>query len=131
MIPSGPSEMISVAAVLLQLGLVPGAVIAVSGKAVKFPDQHDVKQLLIAVFYHLLKLRAVIRLSRNGTVDVVLDDGDAVLLSIRRAFTNLTLDGFFTLVVAGIAGVYHGSHGRHLTLHIIKRRTVLSKCSFV
>ena len=118
MIPSGPSEMISVAAVLLQLGLVPGAVIAVSGKAVKFPDQHDVKQLLIAVFYHLLKLRAVIRLSRNGTVDVVLDDGDAVLLSIRRAFTNLTFDGFFTLVVAGIAGVDYSGHGGHL--HFIR-----------
>ena len=28
-------------------------------------------------------------------------------------------------------GIDHGGHGRHLTLHIIKRRTVLSKCSFV
>ena len=70
-------------AVLLQLGLIPGTVVAVSGKAVKFPDQHNVKQLFVTVLYHLLELRAVIRLSRDGTVDVVLDDGDAVLLSIR------------------------------------------------
>ena len=117
--------------VLLQLGLVPGTVVAVPGKAVKFPDQHDVKQLLVAVFYHLLELRAVVRLGRDGTVNVVLDHRNAILFGIGRTFTNLAFNGFFTLVVAGIAGVYHGSHGRHLTLHIIKRRTVLSKCSFV
>ena len=117
--------------VLLQLGLVPGTVVAVPSKTVEFPDQNDVKQLLVAVLYHLLELRAVVRLGRDGTVNVVLDDGDAILFGIGRAFPNLTFDGFFTLVVARIAGVYHGSHGRHLTLHIIKRRTVLSKCSFV
>ena len=85
--------------VLLQLGLVPGTVIAVSGKTVQLPDQHDVKQLLVAVFYHLLELRAVVRLGRDGTVDVVLDDGDAVLLRIGSAFTNLAFNGFFALVI--------------------------------
>ena len=85
--------------VLLQLGLVPGAVIAVSGKAVKFPDQHDVKQLLIAVFYHLLELRAVVCLGRDSTVNVVLDDGDAILFRIGRALPNLTFNGFFALVI--------------------------------
>ena len=39
----------------------------------------------------------------------------AVFLGICRAFTNLTFDGFLTLVIAGIAGVNHGSHGKHLT----------------
>ena len=100
--------------VLLQLGLVPCAIVAVSGKAIKFPDQHDVKQLFIAVLNHLLELRAVVRLCRNGTVNVVLDDGDAVLFGIGRTFTNLAFNGFFALVVAGIAGVDHGSHGGHL-----------------
>jgi len=61
----------------------------------------------------------------------VLDDGDAVLFGIGRAFPNLTFDGFFALVIAGIAGVDHGGHGRHLHLYIIERRTVLSKQSFV
>jgi hypothetical protein len=85
--------------VLLQLGLVPGTVVAVSGKAVKFPDQHNVKQLFVTVLDHLLELRAVVRLGRDGTVNVVLDDSDIVFLGIRRTFTDLTLDGFFALVI--------------------------------
>ena len=108
-------------AVSLQLSLVPGTIVAVPGKTVKLPDQHDVKQLLVAVLYHLLELRAVIGLGGDGTVDVVLDDGDAVLLSIRRAFTDLTLDGFFALVVTGIAGVDYSGHGKHLSLYVNKR----------
>ena len=111
--------------VLLELGLIPGTVVAIPGKAVQLPDQHNVKQLLVAVLYHLLELRAVVRLGRDGTVNIVLDDGDAVLFSISRAFTNLPFDGFFTLVVTGIAGVDHSGHGRHLTLHIIERWNVL------
>ena len=104
--------------VLLQLGLVPGTVVAVPSKTVEFPDQNDVKQLLVAVLYHLLELRAVVRLDRDGTVNVVLDDSDAVFLSIRRAFPNLAFDGFFTLVVRGIASVDHSGHGEHL--HFIR-----------
>jgi len=69
--------------VLLQLGLVPCAVVAVPGKTVEFPDQNDVKQLLVAVFDHLLELRAIICFSRDGTINVVLDDGDIVLFGIR------------------------------------------------
>ena len=85
--------------VLLQLGLVPGTIIAVSGKTVELPDQHDVEQLFVAVFYHLLELRAIVRFGRDGTVDIVLDDGDAVLLRIGSAFTNLAFNGFFALVI--------------------------------
>ena len=85
--------------IFLQLGLIPGTVVAVPGKAVQLPDQHDVKQLFVAVFYHLLELRAVVRFCRDGTVDVVLDDGDAVLLRIGSAFTNLAFNGFFALVI--------------------------------
>ena len=85
--------------ILLQLGLVPGTVIAVPSKAVEFPDQHDVKQLFVAVFYHLLELRAIVRFGRDGTVDIVLDDGDAILFGISRTFPDLTFDGFFALVI--------------------------------
>ena len=105
-------------AVLLQLGLIPGTVVAVPGKTVQLPDQHNIKQLLVAVLYHLLKLRAVVCLGRDSTVDVVLNDGDVVSLGIRRTFTDLTLDGFFALVITGIAGVDHGGHGGHL--HFIR-----------
>ena len=44
------------------------SLIHISGKTVKLPDQHNVKQLFVAVFYHLLKLRAVVRFGRDGTV---------------------------------------------------------------
>ena len=85
--------------ILLQLGLVPGTIITVSGKAVQFPDQHNVEQLLVTVLDHLLELRAVVRLGRDSTVNVVLDDGDAVLFRIGCAFTNLAFNGFFALVI--------------------------------
>ena len=85
--------------ILLQLGLVPGTIITVSGKAVQFPDQHNVEQLLVTVLYHLLKFRAIVRLGRDSTVNVVLDDGDAVLFRIGCAFTNLAFNGFFALVI--------------------------------
>ena len=85
--------------ILFQLGLIPGTVVAVPGKTVQLPDQHDVKQLFVAVFDHLLKLRAVVRFCRNGTVNVVLDDGDAVLFRIGRALPDLAFDRFFTLVI--------------------------------
>ena len=117
--------------VLLQLGLIPGTVVAVPGKTVEFPDQHNVKQFLVAVFYHLLELRAVIGLGGDGTVDVVLDDGDAVLFGIGGTFPDLTFDGFFALVVRGIAGIDHGGHGRHLHLYIIERWNVHLKQCFV
>ena len=118
-------------AVLLQLGLIPGTVVAVPSKTVQLPDQHNVKQLLVAVLNHLLELRAVVRLGGDSTVNIVLDDGDAVFLGISRAFPDLAFDGFFALVVRGIAGIDHGGHGRHLTLHIIERWNVHLKQCFV
>ena len=117
--------------VLLELGLIPGTVVAIPGKAVQLPDQHNVKQLLVAVLYHLLELRAVVCLGRDGAINVVLDDGDAVLLGIGRAFPNLTFDGFFTLVITGIAGIDHSGHSKHLSLHVIERWSVHSKYCFV
>ena len=98
----------------LQLVLIVGRIIAVAGKAVEFPDQHDVKQPLFAVLDHLLEIRAVIGFGGKGAVNVVLDHGDTVFLGISRTFTNLAFDGFLTLVIAGIAGVDYGGHGRHL-----------------
>ena len=105
-------------AVLLQLGLIPGTVVAVPSKTVQLPDQHNVKQLLVAVLNHLLELRAVVRLGGDSTVNIVLDDGDAIFLGISRAFPDLAFDGFFALVVRGIASIDHGGHGGHL--HFIR-----------
>ena len=85
--------------VSLQLVLIMCRIVTVPGKTVELPDQHDVEQLFVAVFYHLLELRAIVRFGRDGTVDIVLDDGDAVLLRIGSAFTNLAFNGFFALVI--------------------------------
>ena len=117
--------------VLFQLVLVVHGIEPIPGKAVKFPDQNNIKQLLVAVLYHLLELRAIIRLGRDGAVNVVLDDSDVILFGIGRAFTNLAFDGFFALVITGIAGVDHSGHGKHLSLHVIERWSVLSKHCFV
>ena len=113
------------------MGLVPGTVVAIPGKAVELPDNDDIKDSALAVLNHLLELRSVVRFCRNGTVDVVLHHREAVLLGIGSAFPNLTFDGFFSLAVSEIASVDHGGHGRHLTLHIIERWSVLSKRCFV
>ena len=123
MMPSGPSEMISVADMSLtpfffSWVFVPGTVVAVPSKTVQLPDQHNVKQLLVAVLNHLLELRAVVRLGGDSTVNIVLDDGDAIFLGISRAFPDLAFDGFFALVVRGIASIDHGGHGGHL--HFIR-----------
>ena len=104
-----------------QLVLIVGRIIAVSGKAVEFPDQHDVKQPFLAVLDHLLEVWAVVGFGRERTVDVVLDDRDTVLFGVGGAFPNLPFDGFLALVVAGIAGVNHSGHGC-TSLFILRRR---------
>ena len=101
-------------AVPLQLGLVPGTVVAVSGKAVELPDNDDVKDATLTVLDHLLELRAVIGLGGDGTVNVMLHHREAVLFRIGGAFPDLTFNGFFALTVSRIAGIDHGGHGRHL-----------------
>ena len=85
--------------VLFQDHLVVCAIKTIPCKAVKFPDENNIKQLLAAVFDHLLELRAIVRFGRECTINVVLDDRDAVLFRIGGAFPNLPFDGFFTLVV--------------------------------
>ena len=101
-------------AVSLQLSLVPGTVVAVSGKAVELPDNDDVKDATLTVLNHLLELRAVVRFCRDGTVNVVLYHREAVLFRIGGAFPDLTFNGFFALTISRIAGIDHSSHGRHL-----------------
>ena len=71
---------------------------------------HD-EDFLRAVLYHVLELRAVIRLGRVGTVNVGADHGDAVFLGVVLAVAQLSLNGRFALAVGRIAGVDHSSHG--------------------
>ena len=108
-------------AILFQDHLVVCTIKTIPGKAVKFPDENNIKQLLAAVFDHLLELRAVVRLGRECTVNVVFDDRDTVFFRIGRAFPNLSFDGFFALVIAGIAGVNYGGH-RFTSFFLSNRR---------
>ena len=85
--------------VLFQDHLIVCAIKTIPGKAVKIPDENNIKQLLAAVFDHLLELRAVVRFCRECTVNVVFDDRDTVFFRIGRAFPNLSFDGFFALVI--------------------------------
>ena len=63
--------------------------------------------------------------------ETLIERSDAGGFIISRAFPDLAFDGFFALVVRGIAGIDHGGHGRHLTLHIIERWNVHLKQCFV
>ena len=86
-------------AVLFQLVLVVHGIESVPGKAVQLPDQNHIEDFLSAVFDHPLKVRAVIRFGRVGTVNVGADHGDAVLLGVVLAVAQLSFNGRFSLAV--------------------------------
>ena len=70
------------------------AVIAVAGEAVKFPNQHHIEQLLLAVLYNVLKLRSVCGSGGQGSVDVAAENGDTVSFGVLRTFTKLPFYAF-------------------------------------
>ena len=65
----------------------------------QLPDQNHIEDFLSAVFDHPLKVRAVIRFGRVGTVNVGADHGDAVLLGVVLAVAQLSFNGRFSLAV--------------------------------
>ena len=85
--------------VLFQLVLVVHGIESVPGKAVQLPDQNHIEDFLSTVFDHPLKVRAVIRFGRVGTVNVGADHGDAVLLGVGLAVAQLSFNGRFSLAV--------------------------------
>ena len=85
--------------VLFQLVLVVHGIESVPGKAVQLPDQNHIEDFLSAVFDHPLKVRAVIRFGRVGTVNIGADHGDAVLLGVVLAVAQLSFNGRFSLTV--------------------------------
>ena len=85
--------------VLFQLVLVVHGIVAVPGKAVQFPDQNHIEDFLSAILDHPLKVWAIIRFGRVGTVNVGADHGDAVLLGVVLTVAQLSLNGRFALAV--------------------------------
>src|SRR5699024_699684 len=96
--------------IFLELRFIPGAVVAVPGKPVKFPDNDHIKQLFIAVFNHILKFRPVIRLGGNSPVDIVPQDCDPVPFSKGGTLPDLSFNSCFSLIIGRISGVNHSFH---------------------
>ena len=103
--------------VLLEQHLISGAVVTVAGKAVEFPDDDHIEQVLVAVLNHLLKRRAMVCPRGISAVDVVLQNRDVVLLRESHTLADLSFDGFLALVVGRIAGVDNGFHQYRLLMY--------------
>ena len=103
--------------VLLEQHLISGAVVTVAGKAVEFPDDDHIEQVLVAVLNHLLKRGTMVCPRGIGAVDVVLQNGDVVLLRESRTLADLSFDGFLALVVGRIAGIDDSFHQYRLLMH--------------
>ena len=97
-------------AVLFQLGLVDGAVIAVPGEAVKLVDKHALEDVFVAVGNHTLELGPAVRCTALRPVDVLTNHNMSVVLGKLVAGLKLALDGLFRLAVAGISGVNDDVH---------------------
>ena len=82
----------------------------VAGKTVELPDDDHIEQVLVAVLNHLLKRGTMVCSRGISAVDVVLQNGDVVLLRESRTLADLSFDGFLALVVGRIAGINNGFH---------------------
>ena len=105
-------------AVLFQLGLVVGAVVAVTGKTVQLPDNDQIKEALRAVLHHALKLRAVRGPGGQGPVNVGPHNRKVVFLAVVGTLPNLALDALLPLAVAGIPGINYCFHASFPSLNI-------------
>lgn len=108
--------------VLLQLGLVDGAVISRSGKAVIFPRDHDVELALAAVTDHSLEFRASIGCAGHGAVAVFFNDVDVVPLCKCVAVAQLPFNAFVALAGGGIPGIDYADLFLHDLLILSQNR---------
>lgn len=93
----------------------PGAVLNVSVVAetpvtVMLPHDNNVKLFRRTIFDHFQKVRTVVCLCGQSSVDVRLKQGDVVLLCKGLTLTKLTFNRFLSLIVRGIASVYYSCH---------------------
>ena len=74
-------------------------VVTVTGKAVKFPYNYKLKLFARTIFYHLLKVRTVIRSGGESTVNICTNYLNIVLFSKSLAFTQLPFNRLFALII--------------------------------
>ena len=75
--------------VLFEHVFIVGGIVAVAGKAVELPDNDAVEHTLVAIFNHLLKVGAVVRLGRLRPVYVVADGFYIVEVGVVHTLAEL------------------------------------------
>lgn len=74
-------------AVLFEYVFIVCRIVAVASKAVELPDDNAVEHTLIAIFNHLLKVGAVVRLGRLRPVYVIADNLNIVEVGVELVFS--------------------------------------------
>ena len=95
--------------VFLEEGFVFQGIVTATGEAVHLPNDDHVKAVTPGVVYHPLELWSVMRSRRDGLVNIVLDDGKALVPGESHALADLSLYGLLPLLVAGETSVDYGS----------------------
>ena len=97
-----------------------GAVVATPGKAIQFPHQYNIKQVLVTVPNHPKKVFPLLCVfgSRFCPVNIGVYDSDTLPLSVFGTFPDLALNGFFTLTVRREPGIDNSFHFASSSVHI-------------
>ncbi len=110
-------------AILFQLCLVDGAVIAVSGETVKLINQNALKCVLVAVGNHALELGPAVCGAALRTVNVFANHNMPIGPGVVIAGLKLPFDGLLGLAMTGIAGIDDN-------IHSLTSRSICKSVSF-
>lgn len=92
-------------AILFEFVFVDGAVVPAAAEAVELIDNDVLNLSAGAVSNHAQEVGPIIGAGGHGPVDIGTDDFQVLVFGEFRTFTNLAVDGFFSLFVRGKACV--------------------------
>lgn len=72
----------------------------VFGETIGFPDENNIEAVEVGIRDHFLELRAVVVRRRHRSVNVGVDDVDAVRSGEFLVFAYLLFNGFLSLLIA-------------------------------
>ena len=98
-------------AVLFEYVFVICAVVAVTGKAIQFPNKHGVEQVFITVLNHMLEFGTVIGLCGLRSIYVIADHLNIVKFGILHTLAELTFNTRFILFFRTESCVNYSFHG--------------------
>lgn len=89
--------------------LISGRIVTISGKTVCFPDDDNLKLVLVSIGYHLLKSGAILcAFPADVWIKVLLNNDNAVVVSVFTTLSNLSLQRLICLIAAiGVSSVDH------------------------